>query len=425
MNNNLPSKNTRSIHPYSIKAMTDKINEAKRLGESVYDNPSDSLPSLRLYTNSGVVMVQSSIPLSNYQPFVQTYEQNDLIDVAEENIPELRDKNTASLYELCCSEIFYNKFQVSDKKTGMSSDAKYFGFADGFYIESSREFVSSILALQEKFDITVAEPILEDYYQDISAMVDDKFWDIIDKCEWKKDFNYDRIGQFLQKNFSPQELILFSLKVREKTSNLYKVADNSDAFSNVRTGGDGFSDCVNHVVGSGRQAYNKCIKEPDFFARFAKSGGFKESFSYAVPTVMQLSFYPYPVRKGYSGGPSEFETKAYASFYLQKILDIDFDEIVPRAHAETRLKQDQAIFRLQNVIDGNYRAAYQDFNEKTYSELGRIEGADVGYGVANVISDIMKIDGFNFKTVEWVNGEPRNPVKDRQLDSRHQNELGC
>lgn len=421
--------NTLPIHPYSIKALKAAIEEAQKNGKSTYNDPNGKRPPLLIYTreesgidsngNPSVLMVESTIPLSNYLPFPRPDDEGSyFMDVDNNAIPELNNKKTATLFELCCSEILTQNFQVTDKITGIRSEAFFFGYNGFFYVDGHDDFVTSIENLQNNFHIEVNEPNLIDFRSMANSMSDDMFWSIVDKSNWKKDFDYARINSFLTKSYDPLTLYQFNHKVSEKKSQLYNLSDTNTCFESVYTGGDGFSDCVAHIVGSGKAAFEKCMNDPAFFSKFANSNKYSESFSYAVPFVRQQEYYPYALNSE-SNNDSEIRLRALALYSMQSVKNIDYDNIVPKLHEKTRLQQEQAIYRLSKILEGDMKGAYQDFDRNSYNALSRIEGTSLGALVANCISDAMKKDGLHFDKVEWVNGKPFTKGSVNQIENNN------
>jgi len=106
-------------------------------------------------------------------------------------------------------------------------------------------------------------------------MTNQRFWDLIEKCNWKSDYNYERICQELKDlKFlnSKEEYKEFEKKFYETKNILYK-----KTFDFYNYGGDdSFDDMLSDTIGQGEKSYNNMINNPSY----CNYNG-KESFAYS------------------------------------------------------------------------------------------------------------------------------------------------
>ena len=122
---------------------------------------------------------------------------------------------------------------------------------------------------------------------------EDKFWDIIEACEWAKDNNYDRIREFLIKLFSLEERKELVEFCRLKRNQLYarfeewgrtQVPDDGYEHRGCNyfpVSDDGLSDLTAHIVGCGETEFKRVMKNPELAKERADNGAYYENFFYS------------------------------------------------------------------------------------------------------------------------------------------------
>ena len=108
-------------------------------------------------------------------------------------------------------------------------------------------------------------------------MNDTKFWEIVEKCGWSKSTDYKAIRKMLEETYSNRELCEFRDMLHIKYNKLYKTLDK--VVTNL--GDDSFDDLLYHIIGLGREEYDKVMKTTAFGVERAKAYNFVESFVYA------------------------------------------------------------------------------------------------------------------------------------------------
>lgn len=112
------------------------------------------------------------------------------------------------------------------------------------------------------------------------------YWDIVSECEWGKDSDFDRIGNYLKIKYPKevcQKLLDFCHK---KESELIKVLNR---YSLKKTGNkyayflqdDSGSDLRAHIIGLGREEYENVIKNPELARKRGDKNDYEENFFYS------------------------------------------------------------------------------------------------------------------------------------------------
>ena len=109
--------------------------------------------------------------------------------------------------------------------------------------------------------------------------LENEYWQQIEKLEWAKDANYDRIEQYLKDNLTVSECIQLSDFVKNKTDQLrIRFHDDWLGDPGIDVSDDGWSDLVNEVVGRGKEFYeNITLKK---LQEMANVMDYHENFSY-------------------------------------------------------------------------------------------------------------------------------------------------
>lgn len=120
------------------------------------------------------------------------------------------------------------------------------------------------------------------HYAVCANMSEDECWSIVEECQWNKDHDYNRIKKFLMKKYSREQMHEFNDFVQKKCgllSKAIKQAEKSGKEFDLPYGGDSWSDLLNHMVGSGKAAFEKALANP----KSLEKTKYVESFSYAIP----------------------------------------------------------------------------------------------------------------------------------------------
>jgi len=115
-------------------------------------------------------------------------------------------------------------------------------------------------------------------------MIDKKFWSIIKKMEWNKDFNDKRISMFIkQKKYGDiKTMVSFLDEYYKKENNLYiyiNKINESEYEKYLGASDDGLGDIISHIIGNGENVYKSVFNNKKNFLKYKNS--YKEKFSYS------------------------------------------------------------------------------------------------------------------------------------------------
>ena len=109
--------------------------------------------------------------------------------------------------------------------------------------------------------------------------LENEYWQQIEKLEWAKDANYNRIEKYLKDSFTVSECIQLNDFVENKTNQLrIRFHDDWLGDPGIDVSDDGWSDLVNEVVGRGKEFYETITVEK--LQEMANVMDYHESFSY-------------------------------------------------------------------------------------------------------------------------------------------------
>jgi len=116
-------------------------------------------------------------------------------------------------------------------------------------------------------------------------MNESKFWEIVDKADWAKDFDYKRIKNWMSNTMTLKEVESFRQIAGEKWEQLDKLCGNKNPAGG---GDDSHSDLLYHVIGLGKDVFEANINDYMLLANrgheaYGSQDGYKESFLYAIP----------------------------------------------------------------------------------------------------------------------------------------------
>jgi hypothetical protein len=107
-----------------------------------------------------------------------------------------------------------------------------------------------------------------------------KFFDAIEPFGWgTKTTNHKSIKKQIMDKFTWEQIEELGDIKSSLHNKLYNVL-----FDEVEgVGDDGFDDLIEHIIGLGREEYEKVLKHPDLAQKRVNSGQYKESFAYCFP----------------------------------------------------------------------------------------------------------------------------------------------
>ena len=108
-------------------------------------------------------------------------------------------------------------------------------------------------------------------------MNDEAFWSIIESFNWSSDHDYERIAAQIKNELSDDEASqiesICEKKIRKLSKFIWYVQGVAD---------DGFSDLCWHILGSGKESYDKAMVPGgrDYAQKLINEGAYEESFAY-------------------------------------------------------------------------------------------------------------------------------------------------
>jgi len=113
----------------------------------------------------------------------------------------------------------------------------------------------------------------------VNSLADDIGWHIIKEIGWgTKSTDYEELGKFIKNNYTKIEIKNLHEFVGTKVEILYALLDNNNIFLGI--GDDSKGDLLKHIVGLGKEEYEKVCKNPKLIERRAKKRDFVECFTY-------------------------------------------------------------------------------------------------------------------------------------------------
>ena len=116
---------------------------------------------------------------------------------------------------------------------------------------------------------------------DHNNMSESRFWQLVAMTDWPN-LGYDKPKLEYLEQLTPTE----GKQFRKVVDGLWKVLDEFITTDRNPAGGgdDSHSDLLFHIIGMGKEAFNKCVQNYKSIECVAETG-YKESFGYAVPYV--------------------------------------------------------------------------------------------------------------------------------------------
>ena len=116
---------------------------------------------------------------------------------------------------------------------------------------------------------------------DHNNMSESRFWGLVGMADWPN-HGYDLPKLDYLKTLTPSE----GIKFRKVLDGLWVALDKFITTDRNPAGGgdDSHSDLMYHIIGLGKETFNKCVKNYKAIKCVAENG-YKESFGYAVPYV--------------------------------------------------------------------------------------------------------------------------------------------
>ncbi|MFO0556032.1 MAG: DUF4240 domain-containing protein [Polyangiaceae bacterium] len=121
-------------------------------------------------------------------------------------------------------------------------------------------------------------------------MKEEAFWQVVAALEWARDNSVERAGRVLADRLDLEEALSFAATRMELLGRLSARIEAWEEATGgrVEAGDDRLRDLVNHVIGVGRDEYERTLAEPHLAAERALRRDFKESFAYVEQAAWEL-----------------------------------------------------------------------------------------------------------------------------------------
>ena len=234
----------------------------------------------------------------------------------------------------------------------------------------------------------------------IKTITEALFWKFVGEFNWPKNFNdYDKIKYKFLTDY-PEFAEAFRNMCVSKVSDLYDAVKKweDDGVNNVDVSDDGLSDLLWHIVGMGKTQFEKHLKTPALIAKRATNSGYKESFCYAVPGLLDLDDLK-PQKY------IDWAVKAFKEFSAERTQRVWIDE--DEKNGMNDLAYNKAI--CIRIAQGDFKVtqAERDKTKKHANKYG-------SWYVSNLVSDLLNVG-------EFLSDEPFKAVvlEDTTFDRMH------
>lgn len=129
----------------------------------------------------------------------------------------------------------------------------------------------------KQLDGMIAEPMSEDY-----------FWEVISRMDYGSDLNYNRIKNTFKNEITPEFKKIYNKLYSQLENRIDEMLQN-EGINNyedlIDLGDDSFGDMIAHIIGLGKDEYEKCMLNIQEVSAHAKGEsdtkeGYSESFDY-------------------------------------------------------------------------------------------------------------------------------------------------
>lgn len=174
-------------------------------------------------------------------------------------------------------------------------------------------------------------------------MTELKFWKIVKQADWARDFDYERIRNWMLKTMTMEEIEKFRRIAGQKWQQLDKHCGSRNPAGG---GDDSHSDLLYHVIALGKDVFEANLADYMLLAKrgdetYGSPDGYKESFGYAIPHRDDYDKFH---------DPNHFVSWAVsATDEISEILQMDKrDDLKPIAK-----EFEFILMALRDIVDGN------------------------------------------------------------------------
>ncbi|PTH79970.1 hypothetical protein [Aeromonas veronii] len=400
----MQKERTLPIHPYSYKLMKPAIDEAIMNGSSVYHVSGDIKAPIKIQSSENGIVFSSFTPIAQFMP----YDHSDSFERMGHGLDSL-NRNECHMSEFFFHELLQQSFSVKNKETGAESQAiistSLSRKEPTFVVIDEEKVVSSIAEFEKRYTVTPGEPTLSPLRTEKSDVdFEEQFWKIVDKLNWKSDFDSERCEKEILASFDPETISLIHSEFQKKKSELYRFSRDIDFSGHIVTESSLIA-FAESAVSCGKAVYESAKGSELSFKKYMNK--INHEFGISVPFVVQDHVYPYTITVDSMSDPFRRQGPKAAAIECMHLLNkIDYDHVTPARRRDIEPVVAEAISRLEKIISGDHAGAYKDFDVAAYNRLSKFSEAGLHAQIANLLSNVMMKDGLDYTTTKWKDGSP-------------------
>lgn len=205
------------------------------------------------------------------------------------------------------------------------------------------------------------------------------FWALVDDIGWEeqiknvdtmRDIDFDWVRLSMMWKLTPGDIEWAEESLRARTNELADAAEDSSGYVSR----DGFWDTINHIVGLGRESFEKALENPDLIYDRYQAGEYTECFSYAFPDLLD---YKYITGKPFVSRSKDI-VETYGDYTMSDRLSEEY-----KSHARVVYNT----FRNQSVLKVSSHDRYLNEKEKAVQAAEALEDVTNKWAVLNFFSD--------------------------------------
>lgn len=208
------------------------------------------------------------------------------------------------------------------------------------------------------------------------AVSDEKFWDFVRRCDWLKDYDFERIKMKMLRTLTKQEVESYRDVFGEFRNKLSVKLDN--VVSGVSD--DSYSDLLAHVVGSGKELYDAVMDDPSIAQKIIDNYDYRENFSYSFP---------------YDDDWNMLDKKPHIERAQEAVEELSNPDLVKAIKSEAAATLYKNILnRLKLVSNDKFEKAVEGWSKQSYrgwsaftDEVFDVD-PDIHHGPPNILNDV-------------------------------------
>lgn len=223
-------------------------------------------------------------------------------------------------------------------------------------------------------------------------MNEQKFWEIVEKINWKtiaeQNHDVDKIKTTIMREYSRATMTDFRKIKHAKAAQLQKTIEkyNDTHKTTIPCYDDSGSDLINHVIGLGKDYFNKALAKPSIL----KTLEYVESFSYIIPYVSDYD----KLQPGYfkNRPVKQFKEEILSFLTTHKFTPVYADELDFLTTVVKKLEVDDFATLPEPAIVRGYWNTIRDKIQNTEGKLAELQEIDTLLGdyewmLSNIVHD--------------------------------------